>query len=216
MADLTVSVPAVLPAGEIIAGGISAEDYLAQYAETYHEWVKGNVIKMSPISEQHDLLTVYLRLMLDTYFDLKSTGCARNAPFVMRLESAGAFREPDIQIILKENPGQLTDTAMIGPADVCIEIVSPESASRDYGDKFVQYEAAGVREYWIIDPLRADARFYRQGEDALYASIQLDEDGSYRTPLLPGLAIHVPTLWRDELPTRIETVQTVQSMVEKA
>jgi Uma2 family endonuclease len=213
MAVLTIPAPATLPAGEIIATNITAEDYLAEYAETFHEWVRGTVIQMSPVSERHDLLAIYLRLILDTYFDLRPIGRARNAPFVMRLEAAGAFREPDIQVILHENPGELTATAMIGPADICIEIVSLESATRDYGEKFVQYEAAGVREYWIIDPLRRDVRFSRRQTDDLYTTIQPDESGQHQTPLLPGLKLHIPTLWSDVLPTRIETVQAVQAML---
>ncbi|MCD4685679.1 MAG: Uma2 family endonuclease [Anaerolineae bacterium] len=212
-ATLTIPAPATLPAGQIVATGVSAEEYLARYAEEFHEWVRGAVIKMSPVSALHDLLTHYLRFLLDTYLELHPIGKAISAPFVMRLETTGSFREPDVQVILNGNPGKLTDTAMIGPADICIEVVSPESAKRDLGDKFVEYETAGVREYWIVDPLRRDARFYRRGTDKLYAPAHPDDSGAYQTPLLPGLRLHVPTLWGKTLPTRVETVQAVQAML---
>ncbi len=213
MVILNIPVPASLPAGEIIAAEVTADEYMAHYAETFHEWVRGNIIKMSPVSERHDLLTIYLRLMLDTYFALKPAGCVRNAPFVMRLESADTFREPDIQVILNNNPGDLTTTAMVGPADICIEVVSPESSTRDYGDKFVQYEEAGVREYWIIDPARQRCDFNRLGDEGVYVEFEPDEKGNYQTPLLPELVLYVPTLWADRLPTSIETVQAVQAMI---
>ena len=140
MAVQTLAPPLTLPAGEIIAAGVSAEEYMAQYAEHHHEWVKGAVIRMSPVSELHDRLTAYFRQLLDAYFVMNKIGRARSAPFVMRLEES--YREPDLQVILNTNPGQLTDTAMIGPADMCIEVVSPESAPRDYGDKLIEYEKA--------------------------------------------------------------------------
>lgn len=56
MDALTFPAPATLPAGKIVASGVSAEDNLAHYAETFHEWVRGAVVKMSPVSARHDLL----------------------------------------------------------------------------------------------------------------------------------------------------------------
>jgi Uma2 family endonuclease len=213
MAMLTIPAPATLPAGEIIAVGVPAEEYLASYAAHFHEWVKGAVIKMSPTSARHDLITAYLRQLLDTYLALNSIGRARSAPFVMHLEANVSFREPDLQVILNDNPGRLTDTAMIGPADICIEVISPESAARDYGDKYIGYEQAGVREYWIVDPIREACHFHCLRPSGLYCNAKPDEGGHYRTALLPRLAVHVPTLWQEQLPTTIDTVQAVQAML---
>jgi Uma2 family endonuclease len=105
---------------------------------------------------------------------------------------------------------------MVGPADICIEVVSPESVARDYGDKFVEYEKAGVREYWIIDPLRQRCDFNRLDKSGVYAVVPLDETESYRTPLLRRLALHVPTLWLDELPGVLATTPIILKMMESA
>jgi hypothetical protein len=48
----------------------------------------------------------------------------------------------------------------------------------------------------------------------LYASVPLDADGYYETPLLPRFKLHVATLWQDELPNFFEIVQTVQEMLK--
>jgi Uma2 family endonuclease len=101
-----------------------------------YEWIKGAVITMVPVSLRYDMIVGYLRKCLEAYFDLRSIGRVVGQPFVMRLDATESRREPDLQIILKTNPGQLTDTAMIGPADICIEVVSPESVACDYGEKF--------------------------------------------------------------------------------
>ena len=211
MAALTM--PVVLPAEEIVATGVSAEDYLTLYAETHHEWVEGVVVKMSPVTLQHALLTQYLLQWLNAYFALNPIGRVVGEPFVMRLDAIGRFREPDIQVILNDNPGQLTDTAMIGPADICVEVVSPESVERDYGQKFNEYEKAGVREYWIIDPLRQRCDFNRRNEAGIYIEMEPDETGHYHTPLLPKLALHVPTLWQDTLPDFFAIGQAIQQMM---
>jgi Uma2 family endonuclease len=215
MVALTIDTPTTLPSGQIVAAKVSIEEYLEQYAETHHEWVKGVVIKMTPVSLRHTLLVDYLRDLFRAYFELNPIGTVVGEPFMMRLEATDSYREPDLQIILNDNPGQLTDTAMIGPADICIEIVSPESATRDYGDKFVEYETVGVREYWIIDPLRRDARFYQRTADNLYTPIYPDDTSHYHTPLLPQLALHVPTLWQDQLPGISAIVHFVQTQLEK-
>lgn len=211
MAELTLESSA--PAETIVATGISGEAYLAQYAETFHEWVQGEVFKISPASLQHMVIVKYLLHLLDIYMELNPIGTVIAASFVMHLEAISAYREPDLQVILKNNPGQLTDTAMIGPADICIEVVSPESISRDYGKKFEEYEKAGVREYWIIDPLRQRCDFNRRELTRLYSRIAPDASGNYQSPLLPKLMLNVPTLWRDPMPGALATAQAVQQML---
>jgi Uma2 family endonuclease len=45
--------------------------------------------------------------------------------------------------------------------DVAVEIISPGSRSLDTETKYQDYERAGVREYWLIDPYGRAMRFYR-------------------------------------------------------
>ena len=49
------------------------------------------------------------------------------------------------------NRTRLKKTFLDGPADVVVEIISAGSIGLDRGDKFVEYERGGVREYWLID-----------------------------------------------------------------
>lgn len=215
MTAQATSAPVTFPSGQIIAFDMPADEYLAHYASEFCEWVQGVVIKMTPVTAAHDRLTAYFRLLLEAYFALKPIGQVRSAPFVMRLDALQTMREPDLQVILHTNSGSLTDTAMIGPADICIEIVSDESIARDYGDKFEEYEKAGVQEYWIVDPLRQECRFLRRQTTGRFATVLPDQTGHYRTPLLPGLGLHVPTLWQEPLPDFFAIGQAVQAMLEE-
>lgn len=192
---------------------VSAEYYMEHFAANYYEWVNGRLIKISPVTKIHHNLTAYLYVLLETYVSLKDIGEVLIAPFVLRLDESGSYREPDLQVVLNDNPGVMTDTAMIGAANICIEIVSPESVKRDYGDKFAEYEKAGVKEYWIFDPLRKTTRFLRLNEEKVYIDIPPDGEGNYRTPLLPGLIVHVPTLWQDPLPNPAQIVDAVRAML---
>lgn len=190
----------ILPSGEIIASDVPLEVYMLQYASDHCEWVEGFVVKMSPATIVHNNLIKYLSQLLDAYFELRAIGIVILQPFVMRLPAfPNRRREPDLLIILKTNPHQLTPTYMDGPADLCIEVVSEDSVARDHGEKFDEYEKGGVSEYWIIDPLRAESRFYRLNAHGRYVRQSEDGQGNYRTPALPGFMMHVPALWETPL-----------------
>ena len=50
------------------------------------------------------------------------------------------------------DPDKIDEKGCQGAPDWIIEIVSPSSKQMDYGRKQALYLAAGVREYWIVDP----------------------------------------------------------------
>jgi Uma2 family endonuclease len=200
--------------GEIIATGVSFEEYLEKYAGIHCELVGGNVIKMSPASQRHNHIIIYTSVLLGAYFELRPIGVVITQPFTQRLPNVEPKREPDLLVVLKTNPHQLKETYMDGPADICIEVVSPDSVGRDHGDKFAEYEAGGVGEYWILDPIREESRFYRRNETGIFIRQEEDDQGNYRTPALPGLVLHVPILWQEQLPGPIAVAKAVQAMVK--
>ena len=206
----TIKLPYSTPLGDIVAFNVSVDDYMAKYAEHFHEWIEGVVYKMSPVSAKHDDITGYLRELIRAYFALRPIGTVRSAPFVMKLGKSR--REPDLQVVLKTGTAKLEDTFTDGAADICIEIVSPSNEGSDYGDKLREYEAGGVREYWIIDPMRKECRFHRLNSEKLYQSI-LPEDSIYTSPLLPDFRLDIAVFWRMEMPSVIDVVETVKKML---
>src|SRR5687768_13751376 len=102
--------------GYVVAQNVSEEIYMRDYAERHCEWIDGTVIKMSPVNDKHDLICRYLSHLLDAYFELHPVGQLRSEPFVMRYlfevdgQSKRRSREPDMQIILNENPNILMPT----------------------------------------------------------------------------------------------------------
>lgn len=192
---------------------VSAEEYWEKYAHDFYEWEQGRLVNLRPFTYTELRLADHFRWLLEAYFSFRKVGRVLGIPFLMRLDATNSMREPDLQVILESSRARLTQHAMIGPADICIEIVSEESTSRDYGRKFVEYEKAGVPEYWIVDPLRRAARFCCRNAEGLYQLLQLDEAGSYESALLPGLKIHVPTLWQEPLPDIFAAGESVCQML---
>lgn len=57
-----------------------------------------------------------------------------------------------------------------------------------------------MREYWIVDPIRSEAEFYRLGADGAYTPVSVDADGIFRSEVLSGLWLKVDWLWQEPLP----------------
>ena len=62
------------------------------------------------------------------------------------------MREPDVLCVLPEH-GDLWKEEFAGGADLVIEVVSPSDPKRDTVVKRQEYARAGIREYWIADPM---------------------------------------------------------------
>jgi Uma2 family endonuclease len=189
------------------AGRISFEEFLAWCDEdTLAEWVDREVIIASPASDRHqdigDFLVAILRPFIETY----QLGYLRSAPFLMRLPNRPSGREPDLLFVAQARSDLIKANYLDGAADLVIEIVSPEGIGRDRGDKFVEYEESGMREYWLIDPLREQAEFYQLGADGRYRLGSVAE-GIYRSQVLPGFWLRVAWLWQRPLPAVLSVLK---------
>jgi Uma2 family endonuclease len=193
---------------------VTAEEYMEKYADKHVEWINGEVIEMAPVEDIHNSLSGYLYMLILGYLELNPIGLVRYDPFVMKLETMKAYRQPDLQIILGDNLKNLTPTAMVGAADICIEVVSIASIVTDYDIKFGEYEKGGVKEYWIIDPKRRVVNFHRLNEQGFYEPINAP-DNRYTTPLLPQFVFDTAILWRNKLPATLETGDIIRAMFKK-
>ena len=171
------------------------------------EWVDGEVIVMSPASLSHQQILSFLAALLQHFVEANELGLVLFAPFQMRLRTRPSGREPDAIFIARERLDKLQNTYLDGPADLAIEIISPDSRARDRGDKYYEYEQAGVREYWLIDPARKQAEFYRLGSNGIYSAVLTSDDGIFRSDVIEGLWLKVDWLWQEPLPTLMSVLK---------
>lgn len=196
---------------EVRVGKLSYEDFLDQINEETHvEWVDGEVIPMSPVSNQHQNVAGFLIALLRVYVEEKHLGEIRSEPYQMKPALHLPGRVPDIFFVAQAHLDRLKKTYLEGPADLIVEIISPESRVRDRGDKFYEYEQGGVLEYWIIDPTRTQAEFYQRGEDGFYRPVLTDAQGRYHSAVLPGLWLEVAWLWQTPLPPLLDVLRAWQ------
>jgi Uma2 family endonuclease len=186
---------------ELPARKLTYEEFLTWCDEdTWAEWVDGEVVVLSPASVRHQQLVDFLVQTLGVYVQAKGLGLLLSAPFQMKTGPDLPGREPDLLFVARENLGRLKDRYLEGPADLVVEVVSPESRLRDRGEKFAEYEAGGVREYWLVDPEARQADFYVLGPDNRYDRRRADAAGIYRSQVVEGLWVRPEWLWQDPLP----------------
>jgi Uma2 family endonuclease len=121
--------------------------------------------------------------------------------------------EPDLLVVTTPNLGRLEKTKLVGAADLVVEIISPESGMRDRGFKFDQYEAGGVKEYWLIDPERRQAYLYVLEDEGLYRLILPDAQGDYTSRVLPRLRLKVSLLFESPIPDAGHAVEWVNHLL---
>ena len=184
------------------------EEFLAWADEDVHaEWEEGEVIVFMLPKDRHQDLVRFLAVLLDLFVQFLRLGQIRFAPFEMKATPDSPAREPDIFFVAREHRDHLTEDRLVGPADLIVEIISDDSVSRDRSRKLYEYQEAGVREYWIIDPRwgKERADFWVLDADGRYRPVPVGDDGTYRSTILPGFWLRVDWLWQDELPDSLLT-----------
>jgi Uma2 family endonuclease len=137
-------------------GDWSEEDYLALSQQHRVELVDGCIEVLPMATIFHQLLADFLHTLLKTYLATSASpehrrGRALFAPLTIRL-GKGRFRDPDVIYLRPERLRALHEQPE--GADLVIEIVSEgeENRERDLVTKRAEYAAAGIQEYWIVDP----------------------------------------------------------------
>lgn len=182
------------------------EEFLAWTDEdTLAEWVNGEVMMTSPANDRHQDISGFLESVLRFFVEVRQLGVVRRAPFQMKLAQSG--REPDLLFVARDHLERLKENYLKGPADLVIEIISSDSVGRDRGEKFYEYEQAGIHEYWLIDPQTKRAEFYELTEAGQYRLIAPDVEGIYRSTVLTGFWLQVEWLWQTPLPPVLDMVR---------
>jgi len=164
------------------------------------EWVDGEVELMSPASTVHVQLQVLLSNVLHSYCSEKRLGEILGPELAIRLARQRRRRTPDLLFVQTSRLNLIRPTYLDGPPDAVFEIVSPDSVRRDWRDKYLEYDAAGVGEYWIIDPLSEVVEAYGRTEGGPFAALA-EQDGRIASQVIPGFYLKPEWLWQRPLPT---------------
>src|SRR4029453_14532457 len=156
----------------------------------------GSTVRSSctcPPKQPHQIVVAFLLRLLGQFIELFRLGVLLPAPFEMRAIPEGPAREPDLLFVAREHLDRFTEARPRGPAGLGVEVISDDSVAQDRADKFYEYQAAGVQEYWILDPrpgcTRAD--FYVLDGQGRYQPVPVNPDGRYYSTVLSGFWLQV-------------------------
>ncbi len=178
-------------------------DYLTWDDSERWELIDGVPYNMTPAPRRiHQLILADLIRQFTIYLHLKPCQ-VYPAPFDVRLPEAGesdhlvdTVVQPDLSVICDRK--KLDDAGCRGAPDLIVEILSPGTANKDLKVKFAKYERAGVREYWIIDPLKKSLQVNRLGHDGSYGQTEIFSHlDRPRVGIFPDLKIDLEALFTD-------------------
>lgn len=153
------------------------EEYLAydDGTDNRYELVDGRLELMNPPTFRHLLIAKFAEQIFDA--EIKRLGlpwvCFREAGIRTGWRKS---RLSDLYIVPVEQVREFLDRSAVSeiPPLLAVEVVSPESVSRDYRFKRSEYAALEIPEYWIVDPMKSKV------------TVLLWEEGLYEETVFTG------------------------------
>ncbi len=173
---------------------------------TSAEWVYGEVVLKMPVEENHDEIQRLIASVIEQIARRRRLGKVRGPEFTTRLTLGGRTvrRDPDVMFVGNDKLPNMHPTKLEGPVDLVVEIVSPDSEFGDFNEKYLEYEEAGVGEYWIVNPLSKQVHLFvrdaktNQPKTNSFARREPDADGRFRSQVIDGLWFHPDDLFAAE------------------
>lgn len=163
------------------------------------EYLNGEVIMHSPPGTDHEDEVSWLDALLRFFVDRNELGRLFSSNTQLRLY-AGKRRLADLAFVAKDHLDIVHPTYIDGAPDLVVEFVSEESTVRDWREKYWEYEATGVREYWVIDRRLKRMDLNMLGEDKKYVAVK-EQDGKLYSKVLPGFWLKPEWFWQQPLPS---------------
>jgi Uma2 family endonuclease len=184
---------------------LTFEDYLNHQtddaaSDVRYEFVDGELIPMHPPKIEHFLIAQFL----SDY--LRQVIAQSKLPWMVFAEIGvrTGFRRSrvvDLCVVQRDQVQELAGRSAVfeTPPLLVVEIVSLDSIGRDYRYKRSEYAAAGIPEYWIVDPLENRLTIL-QLREGFYDEISQDASGLILSPTLvqfnPSAPLTVEQIWQ--------------------
>ncbi len=188
------------------AKGYTFEDFCILVKDGQKADLIDGVIHMaSPDNTDANKLAVWLGGLIDLFVETRELGQVFASRVAFRIGD-GNGPEPDIAFVRRDRLQLVRRGFVLGPPDLALEIVSPESVERDYETKRDQYRRAGVREYWLVDEIEERVTMLRLTAKRAYRELR-PRKGVLTSEVLPGFWFRPEWLWQDPRPKKVELLK---------
>ena len=132
-------------------GNLAYQDSLPE------ELIDGRLAAMSPATTRHNRIAENIDFIFRLY--LKGKRCVPLGDgYDLYLTDRDRFI-PDFMIVCDRD--KIKTRGVYGAPDLVVEVLSPSTAKNDRWHKKNVYEASGVPEYWIVNPIDLSIEVYR-------------------------------------------------------
>jgi Uma2 family endonuclease len=181
---------------------LSLNDYfeIREKAEEILEYIDG-IVYMSPSpSTKHQRISRKLLIQFDKFLDRMPCEVF-HAPFDIELKNENMEGTkiviPDLCVICDKSG--FTELRYIGVPSLIVEILSPSNQSHDLITKLNIYMNAGVKEYWIVNPMLHSVTVYSLNEERMYEQHDMKtEGGNITSNFLHGFSVDLKEIFLDE------------------
>jgi len=156
-----------------------------------YELINGDVYLKPAPEAYHQSIINKLYKQMSEFLNEKSVKVF-SAPFTVRLffkedESDDTVVLPDITIIC--DPANCAPEGFRGAPDFIAEILSASVSAIELDEKIQSYQNAGVREYWLLDPIHKSLTIHNFWEDIIfpkyYKSTESAKVGLFEDLIIP-------------------------------
>lgn len=135
---------------------LSYAQYLDLNEDIQYEVIDGQIYNMTPSPNvKHQAIATELLTEFNTYLRKKSCRVLGEIDVCLcgkeHTDKIDEWVKPDIVVVCDKD--KLRENRIAGAPDLIIEILSKSTAKIDKMIKFNRYQRAGVKEYWIVDPI---------------------------------------------------------------
>ena len=141
-------------------GEYTVQDYYALPKERRVELMNGVIYDMAAPSNLHQLLCTEIWQPIKDYIKKEGGQCIPFvAPADVQLDCDDkTMVQPDVFVVCDRR--KLIKHCTYGAPDFIVEILSESGRKKDMIIKCEKYASAGVREYWIVDPVQKKVLVY--------------------------------------------------------
>lgn len=177
-------------------GQYRAADYFSLPDEPRCELLNGRFYVTPSPFPAHQLISA---ILTHGFYEIarRTGGRVFAAPLDVRLAEHSVV-QPDLTYLPPERLDRIGGKFLFGAPDLVVEILSLSTARRDRGEKLALYAKAGVREYWLVDPVvrQIDFLVNERGESGRFVVVPL-EGPLYRSPEIPEITLDVEAFWAE-------------------
>jgi Uma2 family endonuclease len=172
-------------------------DYEALPEGAPYQLIEGELVMSPAPTPYHQYILFELAARFRDHVRDRQIGKIYVAPLDVYLSEEDVF-QPDILFISRDRAAIVKEKNVQGAPDLIVEVLPLSTSYYDLSAKKRTYEAAGVWEYWIVDPMAKRIEVYESREHRFELASEAAHSGMVRSKVMDGFSVDVAEVFNPE------------------